>query len=127
VGATYLRLWGRTSDQIRPWEGSDLTLYLTLLPPWVLVFNWPFFVLAARVRRTFLRHWPDVEAARAALLGGLILLSLPYLFWDGFLAPSLIIPLVQETSPDRGQGFLAVLLVWPASGPYESERRNLHG
>jgi hypothetical protein len=80
------------------------------------MFNWPFFLLAARVRRTFLRHWPDVEAARAALLWGLILLSLPYLFWDGFLAPSLIIPLVQETSPDRGQGFLAVLLVWPASG-----------
>jgi len=112
----YLRLWGRAAAEIRPFADSDITLYLTLAPLWAIEFNWPFFVLAARVRRIFLKHWPDVAAGRAALIGGAIGLSIPYIFWDGFLSPSVLIPLVQETSPDRGQGLLAVLLIWPASG-----------
>jgi len=116
IGATYLRLWGRAASEIRPFADSDLTLYLTLVALWALEFNWPFFVLAARTRRIFLRHWPDVAAGRAALIGGTIGLSIAYVFWDGFLSPSVLIPLVQETSPDRGESLLAVLLIWPASG-----------
>ena len=116
ISAAYLRLWGRAAAEIRPFADSDLTLYMTLVLLWAVEFNWPFFVLAARVRRIFLRHWPDAAAGRAALIGGTIGLSIPYIFWDGFLSPSLLIPLVQETSPDRGQGLLAVLLIWPASG-----------
>jgi hypothetical protein len=115
LGATYLRLWGRAVGEIRPFEDSDLTLYLTLFPVWAVEFGWPFFVLAARVKRTFLKYWPDAAEGRAALLGGLIGLAIPYVYWDGFLAPSVLIPLVQE-SPDRGHGFLSVLLIWPASG-----------
>jgi|HubBroStandDraft_4_1064222.scaffolds.fasta_scaffold315366_1 hypothetical protein len=115
LGAAYLRLWGRANGEIRPFADSDLTLYLTLFPIWAAVINWPFLVLASRVRRTFLKHWPDVAAARAAMAGGLIGLSILYLFWDGFFAPSVLIPLVQE-SPDRGESLLAVLLLWPASG-----------
>jgi hypothetical protein len=116
IGAAYLRLWGRAATEIRPFADSDLTLYLTLVPLWAVEFNWPFLVLAARVRRIFLKHWPDAAAGRAALIGGTIGLSIVYVFWDGFLSPSMLIPLVQETSPDRGQGLLAVLLIWPASG-----------
>jgi hypothetical protein len=114
-GATYLRLWGRAAGEIRPFADSDLTLYATLVPLWAVEFNWPFFVLAARVRRTFLKYLPDAAEARAALAGGLVGLAIAYAYWDGFLAPSLLIPLMQESS-DRGYGLLAVLLIWPASG-----------
>jgi hypothetical protein len=114
-GATYLRLWGRAPGEIRPFADSDLTFYLTLVPLWAVELNWPFFVLAARVRRVFVKYSPDAAEARAALAGGLVGLAIAYVYWDGFLAPSLLVPLMQE-SPDRGYGLFAVLLVWPASG-----------
>jgi hypothetical protein len=34
------------------------------------LLDWPFFVFAATVKGTFLKHWPDAKAAQAAIVGG---------------------------------------------------------
>jgi hypothetical protein len=84
-------------------------------PIWAVEFKWPFFVLASRVRPTFLKHWPDIAAARAAMVGGVIGLAIPYLFWDGFFAPSVLIrrTAVKACSPSSCSGLPAACsLAW---------------
>jgi hypothetical protein len=43
--------------------------------------NWPFFVLAACVKHTFRNHRSNVKAAHAAVMGGLIGLLTPYIWF----------------------------------------------
>jgi hypothetical protein len=101
---------------IQPFDAFDLpslALGLTLL---TVLYNWPFFVLAARVKRTFVKYWPNDTAAKAAIIGGLIGLSMPYVLWWGVFVPPLTVPLVHEFVQDRGQGAIGVVIFWPISG-----------
>jgi hypothetical protein len=52
---------------------------LALLPVVAVVFNGPFLILAATVRRNVVRFRPDVRSVRLALAGGLAGLLVPYL------------------------------------------------
>jgi hypothetical protein len=50
-----------------------------LLPVIAVIFNWPFFILAATAKRTVVRFRPDARSAHLALAGGLAGLLVPYL------------------------------------------------
>ena len=56
------------------------------LPVFYIPFcNWPFFVLAKRTHRNIMKRWPNETAARLALWGGLIGLTVPYVFGYWFV------------------------------------------
>jgi hypothetical protein len=96
-GGAYLRFFGVPREEVRhPESGYMFSPYSFVLIPlifalFVVVFNWPFFVLAARVKRTFLKHWPDAKAAQAAMIGGLTGLLIPYVFFYALLPSELIL------------------------------------
>jgi hypothetical protein len=46
----------------------------------VLFYFLPFFILAACVKRIFVKHWPNAKAAHAAIIGGLLGLWIGYVF-----------------------------------------------
>jgi hypothetical protein len=112
-GASFLRLWGIPREEIQPWDILHFAESFSAVPIFAVFFNWPFFLLAARVKRTFFKHWPDASAAQAAIIGGLIGLSIPYALYYGVLVPPEIIPLVHHVQ-DQGEnlGWFA-LVVWP--------------
>lgn len=87
-----------------------------------VTLNWPFFVLAARVKRTFLKNSPDAMAAYAAIIGGLFGLSIPFVI---FYAYFLVLILYRQTlfgseSIDFGYGifilFSPIPFVWVLAG-----------
>jgi hypothetical protein len=77
-GGAYLSFLALPRQEMRPLKSGDMIVSVLVFP---VLFDWPFFVLAARVKRTFRKHWPDAMAAHAAIIGGLIGLSIPYLFF----------------------------------------------
>lgn len=79
------------------------------IPAFVLLFaiicNWPFFVLAARVKHHVLRHWPHTKAGQEAIIGGLAGLLVPYLFYYLIALPI--------ESLAAMQGYMSTLMILP--------------
>jgi hypothetical protein len=54
------------------WGADRLPGTLVFFSLFLLVWDWPFFVLAALAHRRILKLWPLIAAARSAIIGGLI-------------------------------------------------------
>jgi hypothetical protein len=78
--------------------------------------DWPFFVLAYRVEPTFRKYWPDAKAAHAAITGGLIGISIPFVFSYAFVG------VISAQSADGGvEGIVLVMpIVWLFAGWFAS-------
>ena len=88
---------------------SEFALVLLL----AVEINWPFFVLAARVKHTFLKHWPDANAAQAAMIGGLTGLLIPCVFLFVLLPIDEIANLCAHRG---GAASFLMLFFWPVGG-----------
>jgi hypothetical protein len=92
--------------------GAAFLAVLLWCSAFAVVWNWPFFVLAARVKRTFVKHWPNVQAAHVAVIGGLIGLSIPYVFLYAVVSDEL------AAHDGRGPGvsLIGPLVCWAVGG-----------
>ena len=112
VGA-YLKSVGIPRDWIRPPDGGYVFSQLAFVPIMAVEFNWPFLVLAARIKRTVLKYWPDAKAAQAAIVGGLTGLLIPYVF----LYVLLPVDVISNRDVIRGAGATwLVPVVWFVGG-----------
>ena len=113
LSRAYLRATGFPRASICGRDGVNVFAQLLLILVLAIEINWPYFVLAASVRRIVLKHWPNAIIARAAMIGGLM----------GLVIPSVplyaLLPLddIANLCVHRGAGasFL-VLVFWPIAG-----------
>jgi hypothetical protein len=112
-GSWFARLWLAEASSVRVsykeiFSGGQLLGLLVTVLLFGISLDWPFFVLAARIKRNVLKHWPNARAAQAAIVGGLAGLLIPYTC--GYIAA-----VGMAVRFDVGS-LLFPLVVWPIAG-----------